>query len=545
MSETYCEIILYQENPKELIAAKQLLSPRYEDKNNSFGEYQIESSVVAENTIIASICGLLYIDELLSKLSNSRPEWLYFYTYDSKVGHEESWCLKNGTRKSTLKTLTQSIRKKSRQADLYFAIINQEKNHLSQLLKDDSVSPDLFISGAPLVYYIMAWGGVRLLKQLMKAGQNFHERVQQTRWIDAESLPLFEVVRGMNLLAIAIKLESVAALKFLIDTGIDVNAVDENGNTPINIAAEDRSKHKFIEPLIKAGANINHVNKAGFTPIFSLLHHSEYTPIKTIATLEKWIEYGADIQHTSHDGSNALWLVMNKSTELQQFVKSKGINEYRVPDCFYDDMSLAKKLEKCIWQNDIHSFQEVMHDLDINSLNKEEQRDLLHLAAREGRLEIVRLMIQHGIPPYLIKNKYYFAYQITEGHRNVAKYLKEQMKHFFAERKKRVKMVRPLYNRLMSALAEINQQQSANKNFSPLGAFQAHPFMKKYTQDQLKHWAYISVLYQQKRLSTRMDDEFNVIFRRGASPESFVAEGSFEVKISTECSSEPLIMGFL
>jgi ankyrin repeat protein len=75
----------------------------------------------------------------------------------------------------------------------------------------------------------------------------------------------------MNLLSVAMEMEAVAIAEFLIKQGIDVNVVDEEGNTPCNLAAKDESCHKLIEPLVKAGADINHEGSGGYVPIFHVL----------------------------------------------------------------------------------------------------------------------------------------------------------------------------------------------------------------------------------------------------------------------------------
>ncbi len=542
MSEIYCEIMLYHENAEAVEALRDSLSPSGKDQERPFGSYTVESGMVDDHVIIASIAGLLDIDLLMVELTTTDPDWLYVTIFDSKTGHEEAWCFRKGKKKTTLKTLSNAIRKKSRAADLYFAIADQEKDKLASFLKDKTLSLDMVIDGAPLLYHILAMGSLRLMKLAVQHDLNLHEKVAQTRWIESRhgAFQTFEAVRGMNLLSIAVLLQAAPMVKFLVEQGLDVNAEDENGNTPLCLAAEERTMHKLIEPLIEAGADINHQNHKGYTPLMILLEGNEYNAKKTIAVAEKWIALGADIKRVCPDGTNALWLVMNKDQALIDFVQSKGVTEYIVPEGLYDDMPLAAKLERALWKNDVPSFKSYLKPDD---LSRQEQAELLHKAAAQGRLKIIRILIEQGVPPYLMRRGF-FAHQIAshERQREAAHYLKEQMDDFFARQKEGIAAARPWFDKLMTTLTDIGNQvatagASKSVDLSALKPFEGDPFMRKFTPEQLTHWAYASTLYQNKRLSSWMDDKFNIYFQKGELPEGMT------VKISVEENPQVLDIG--
>lgn len=54
-------------------------------------------------------------------------------------------------------------------------------------------------------------------------------------------------------------------LKFLIDKGADINAVDINGNTPLHVASYYDYYYENIEELISRGADRTIKNKDGKT----------------------------------------------------------------------------------------------------------------------------------------------------------------------------------------------------------------------------------------------------------------------------------------
>jgi ankyrin repeat protein len=56
------------------------------------------------------------------------------------------------------------------------------------------------------------------------------------------------------------------AAKYLVEKGIDVNAADKNGNTPLMLASA-LGEVDMINLLIENGANVNAKNKDGETAL--------------------------------------------------------------------------------------------------------------------------------------------------------------------------------------------------------------------------------------------------------------------------------------
>ena len=61
---------------------------------------------------------------------------------------------------------------------------------------------------------------------------------------------------------------SPEVVQLLLKSGADVNAVSNDGSTPIFAAMHnDSDPIVVLKLLIKAGADVNHVNKYGMTPL--------------------------------------------------------------------------------------------------------------------------------------------------------------------------------------------------------------------------------------------------------------------------------------
>jgi ankyrin repeat protein len=105
--------------------------------------------------------------------------------------------------------------------------------------------------------------------------------------------------RAQHRLIDAIKANDVAAVRGLLDTRVDVNAVQTDGTTALHWAV-DRDSAEIVQLLIRAGANVKATNRYGSTPLWlaSLNGNS--------ATIGMLLEAGADANAASEEGETPL-----------------------------------------------------------------------------------------------------------------------------------------------------------------------------------------------------------------------------------------------
>jgi ankyrin repeat protein len=61
--------------------------------------------------------------------------------------------------------------------------------------------------------------------------------------------------------------EAVQAIALLLDLGLDINAVNDNGDTALHLAVTGRGSPDIVRFLISRGANLQAKNKRGQTPL--------------------------------------------------------------------------------------------------------------------------------------------------------------------------------------------------------------------------------------------------------------------------------------
>jgi ankyrin repeat protein len=128
--------------------------------------------------------------------------------------------------------------------------------------------------------------------------------------------------QGTTLLHLAAKYEPKSShaptpLEQLIAAKVDLNATDDNKDTPLIIAINHRQTRNALL-LIKAGADINQANKLGNTP----LHYATQNGLTLV--IDTLISQGANINALNNEGTPPVFMAKDINTINQ--LKSAGSN---------------------------------------------------------------------------------------------------------------------------------------------------------------------------------------------------------------------------
>ena len=110
-------------------------------------------------------------------------------------------------------------------------------------------------------------------------------------------------------------------VKFMIENGADVNAKNNSGGTPLNVASQGDNRD-IVELLIENGANINNKNNNGLTP----LHQASRNGQKDI--VELLIAKGTEVNIKNNAGRTPLDLAEQGGyTEIVELLREHGAEE--------------------------------------------------------------------------------------------------------------------------------------------------------------------------------------------------------------------------
>jgi hypothetical protein len=118
---------------------------------------------------------------------------------------------------------------------------------------------------------------------------------------------------GINDMFDALYEDDMAGVRQKLDQGINVNAKNDTGQTPLHAT----QNIDILNLLISKGADVKAVDDTGMTPLFN----------KDIDLIKILVEAGADIQHTTPKGNTTLiWYAYSGYIEAIQYMVSLGVD---------------------------------------------------------------------------------------------------------------------------------------------------------------------------------------------------------------------------
>jgi cytohesin len=176
----------------------------------------------------------------------------------------------------------------------------------------------------------------------------------------------------------------LAGVQELLDAGADVNAKDNDGWTPLHIAAS-KNHREIVELLIAKGADVNAAGESssvfiwqgGFTP----LHYAAVNGHKEI--VELLISKGADVNAKADNGLTPRdWAIKRTHTKIADLLRTHG--------------GKTSSIHFGVGDGDLAGVQALLDaGVDVNAKDENGQTPLHH-AVRYDHKEIAELLIDKG-----------------------------------------------------------------------------------------------------------------------------------------------------
>ncbi|MGE3709798.1 MAG: ankyrin repeat domain-containing protein, partial [Hyphomicrobiaceae bacterium] len=130
--------------------------------------------------------------------------------------------------------------------------------------------------------------------------------------------------RGYDIIAIAAVQDDLPFLKAAIELGADPKAVIGSwGGTALNVAAQ-LGHAEVVNALIKAGAPVDHRNKAGWTPLIEAIQLGD-GKAGCLAAVKALLDGGADPGIADRKGTTPFELARKRGfAEIATAIKAKG-----------------------------------------------------------------------------------------------------------------------------------------------------------------------------------------------------------------------------
>ncbi|MDY4006008.1 MAG: ankyrin repeat domain-containing protein [Fusobacterium varium] len=217
---------------------------------------------------------------------------------------------------------------------LIIALENDSQKVLNMLLGKGVYLEETFEDGKTPIFYVRS---LNALEQMVKAGADINKKDSS----------------GKTLLSYFIEAKPLSYSKYLTEQGADVNAIEENGWTPVFRAAAGRDI-SLLEAMKNNGGNFTKQDLAGNFPIYyaqneeillKLLDSAKYNlnaknkkeenilgeiylravSYNYVSVIEKLLEVGVNPNYMSY-GDSALSIARdNRNESMIKYLNSKGI----------------------------------------------------------------------------------------------------------------------------------------------------------------------------------------------------------------------------
>ena len=231
---------------------------------------------------------------------------------------------------------------------------------------------------------------------------------------------------GVTALMKAFRRGNIDAISVLLHAGADRNSVDGNGNTLFHYAVDGNCSKETLQAIVESGIDVNATNKNGVTPLMkasrrgnidaisvllhagadpniidgngnTLLHYAVYVYCRK-EVLQEIVESGVDVNATNRNGITALMKASRRGhIDAISVLLHAGVDP-NIVDCngntllhYAVDGECSKEVLQAIVESGI----------DVNATNKNGVTPLMK-ASRRGNIDAISVLLHAGADPNII-----------------------------------------------------------------------------------------------------------------------------------------------
>ncbi len=360
-------------------------------------------------------------------------------------------------KKSTRKAVISELRHSSIEIDLYFAIADADAASCKAILQQHDTDYLLSIDGVPLIAELIDFGDVDLLQYAAKQGFDFSTPLTLDKdvWLSGQ---LFE--SGVaSMLGIAAKLGDMRVYEFVRDQLDELSSYPDLALPPI-ICAASAGRTDIVLDLAKRGVDINLSDHKRYTPLFHLMEHSmDFADgDEQLAAILAMVDAGAKLDHRAADGANIRWVTTCLFEEAYRYFLQQGFHSVKRPDNAYANDCMQTNLLSATYRRDYEYIIEFFENAADKS--SDQACDTLHMATSCNDLDLVKLLIEVGVPASLTDRDGRFAHELAAdcGYIELAQFLNERMAAFNAKANNQQQATEPVFRALIECFIELKHE---------------------------------------------------------------------------------------
>jgi ankyrin repeat protein len=193
--------------------------------------------------------------------------------------------------------------------------------------------------------------------------------------------------------------QGVGIARLLLQRGLDVHAKDNDNDTPLHSAALSGTL-EIARVLLDQGANPSVENDLGSTPLHEVSQGTYNSQEHGVGIVRLLLEHGADVNAREKNLFTPLHSAAFKGRlEIAQLLLDHGANAKAENDDRETALHVVSRGEYDSQDHGVGTSRLLLkHGVDVHAHNKY-HNTALSVAAFNGRLEITRLLLDHGANP--------------------------------------------------------------------------------------------------------------------------------------------------